>query len=488
MRIQELEHQVGIERATIRFYEKEGLISPRRSENGYRDYSEDDLEELKRIRLLRELGVSLDTIRALQAEKEDFGAVMRRQVQILQGRREQMERARVVCERISADGASYAQLDTVRYQSLLEAPLLPAAQGQGSSTFQEREYRTPHPWRRYFARVLDHGLLAALLWFIIVVVLRWRPAGEVGQQFVGYICWFLLMPIEAACLHWWGATPGKAIMGIRVEAAEGGKLSYSDALIRSWKVFRHGMFLGIPLVNLYCMFRGYKDHDERWNTIWDTDCEVSFRKFSRKNIAFYILVFAAAVGLNVISAVDSMRPGYRSDDLTLRQFVANYNFYNDLLMDNTAPSMNRGGQVEKPAYIQGYGELDYDPYDFFEYSLEGNRSAIDNIRFRHSWYQAGQSLEHTQEKEVLCYWIPDYVRLAAVTAVMSQSGEPYNTLFSYREHLLSDMNQYTPDGFSDEYGDVIVYWHLKVEKVRDYAEDSGYGDIYKVKLYLEIEF
>lgn len=485
VRIQELERIVGIERATIRFYEKEGLIAPVRSENGYRDYSEADAEELQRIRLLRELGVSLDTIRNLQNGSEDFAAVMRRQCQILAGRRDQMEQARIVCERISADGVGYTQLDTLTYQLLLDGPLLTTGQGSGDS-FCEREYRQPHPWRRYFARVMDHALLAAVLWFFIVVVLRIRPAGQIGQQFLGYMCWFGMMPLEAACLHRWGTTPGKRIMGIRVEAAEGGRLSYSDAIVRAWKVFRHGMFLGIPLVNLYCMYRGYQDHNKNWNTMWDEDCEVGFRRFSWKNIAVYILIFAVAMGLNVVSAVDSTRPGYRSDDLTEAQFIANYNFYNDLLMNNTAEPMNRYGQVEKPSYIQGSGAYDYDPYDLFEYSLYGSRNIINHIRFRHSWYQPNQSLDHTEEKEILSYWIPQHVRLAAYTAVMSQSGEPYDTLFSYRDQLLADMKQYTPDGFSGKYGEITIYWHLRTEKAVDYAEE--YADLYKVTLYFEIVF
>ena len=50
MRIQELEGIVGSDRATIRFYEKEGLITPNRSENGYRDYTPENAEELKKIR------------------------------------------------------------------------------------------------------------------------------------------------------------------------------------------------------------------------------------------------------------------------------------------------------------------------------------------------------------------------------------------------------------------------------------------------------
>lgn len=51
-------------RANIRYYETEGFLSPERRENGYRDYSEEDLETLKRIKLLRLLGVSLADIKA----------------------------------------------------------------------------------------------------------------------------------------------------------------------------------------------------------------------------------------------------------------------------------------------------------------------------------------------------------------------------------------------------------------------------------------
>ena len=36
MKIKELEHQTGLDRATIRYYEKEGFLEPSRGENGYR--------------------------------------------------------------------------------------------------------------------------------------------------------------------------------------------------------------------------------------------------------------------------------------------------------------------------------------------------------------------------------------------------------------------------------------------------------------------
>ena len=48
MKINEVEERVGITKRNIRYYEKEGLLSPgRNSENGYRDYADEDVEALK---------------------------------------------------------------------------------------------------------------------------------------------------------------------------------------------------------------------------------------------------------------------------------------------------------------------------------------------------------------------------------------------------------------------------------------------------------
>ena len=50
MTIKEVEQRTGLPRSVVRFYEKEGLIAPRRGgENGYRDYQEEDVALLTRI-------------------------------------------------------------------------------------------------------------------------------------------------------------------------------------------------------------------------------------------------------------------------------------------------------------------------------------------------------------------------------------------------------------------------------------------------------
>ena len=56
MKINEVEALVGITKKNIRFYEEQGLINPRRnSENGYRDYGEEEVAVLRQIKLLRKL-------------------------------------------------------------------------------------------------------------------------------------------------------------------------------------------------------------------------------------------------------------------------------------------------------------------------------------------------------------------------------------------------------------------------------------------------
>ena len=58
LKINEVEALVGITKKNIRFYEEKGLLSPRRnSENGYRDYGQEEVDELQRIKLMRKLEI-----------------------------------------------------------------------------------------------------------------------------------------------------------------------------------------------------------------------------------------------------------------------------------------------------------------------------------------------------------------------------------------------------------------------------------------------
>jgi DNA-binding transcriptional MerR regulator len=63
MRIGELSRQAGVSPRTLRHYESLGLLPAARSSNGYRSYDADDLQAVREIRALVELGFSLEETR-----------------------------------------------------------------------------------------------------------------------------------------------------------------------------------------------------------------------------------------------------------------------------------------------------------------------------------------------------------------------------------------------------------------------------------------
>ena len=97
MNVSQLEAALDLPRASIRFYEKEGLLSPERLANGYRDYSEADLETLRRIKLLRALGLPLEDIKALQAGELRLSDALRTQEERLRREAAEREAARTLC-------------------------------------------------------------------------------------------------------------------------------------------------------------------------------------------------------------------------------------------------------------------------------------------------------------------------------------------------------------------------------------------------------
>ena len=67
MTMHEVCARLGLTKKAVRYYVGEGLIAPRRLENGYADFSEADCETLERIALLRRLDLPLCEIRVLLA-------------------------------------------------------------------------------------------------------------------------------------------------------------------------------------------------------------------------------------------------------------------------------------------------------------------------------------------------------------------------------------------------------------------------------------
>lgn len=65
MKTNELEKILGITKHTLRYYEKEGLVHPNKDDNGYRNYSDVDIQVLQLVIFLRNLDISIDDIKGI---------------------------------------------------------------------------------------------------------------------------------------------------------------------------------------------------------------------------------------------------------------------------------------------------------------------------------------------------------------------------------------------------------------------------------------
>ena len=121
MKINKVEELVGITKKNIRFYEEKGLISPARNEeNRYREYSEEDVEMLRKIKLLRRLAVPIEEIAKLQKGYMTLEDCMRRHRIVLDREEENIRQCKSICLHIEEDGSQLQELDTEKYFQLMQ--------------------------------------------------------------------------------------------------------------------------------------------------------------------------------------------------------------------------------------------------------------------------------------------------------------------------------------------------------------------------------
>jgi DNA-binding transcriptional MerR regulator len=65
MQIGELSKRTAVSVRMLRYYEDEGLLHPRRTSSGYREYGDAEEQTVRRIRLLGAAGLTLETIRQI---------------------------------------------------------------------------------------------------------------------------------------------------------------------------------------------------------------------------------------------------------------------------------------------------------------------------------------------------------------------------------------------------------------------------------------
>jgi hypothetical protein len=146
-----------------------------------------------------------------------------------------------------------------------------AAAGDGSTNL--------HPWRRYFARMMDLYIFMLVFFFVLGVVFPElfeatpgqpaTPGNDYLYSFVGLAAYTVF---EAISLNVFGITFGKLLYGIKIRMKDGDDIALFTALKRAIFVWLRGLGLGFPLVTLATLIVAYRSLREHGQTSWDRDC------------------------------------------------------------------------------------------------------------------------------------------------------------------------------------------------------------------------
>lgn len=115
MTIKEVEALLEIPRASVRFYEKEGLISPARGSNSYREYSEEDVAVLKKIIIFRKLGISVEDIKGLLKGEVSLEEQVSKNIVDLKNKISELEGAINICQLMQTQSVSIDDFDENYY-------------------------------------------------------------------------------------------------------------------------------------------------------------------------------------------------------------------------------------------------------------------------------------------------------------------------------------------------------------------------------------
>lgn len=366
MTIKEIETLSGLPRANIRYYEAEGLITPGRAENGYRDYSQADADTLLRIKLLRALGLTIEQLKTLACGEAALDAVLAERLQAMQQEQHALGRAEQVAEQLRQAKVDYQTLDAEQYLAELE-------NGMPAALQQDVQPKKHMLWQRFFARYLDvtlyHAFWVTLLPLLGYNLFRNRNGGAMLVQVLSLLTMFFLEPL---LLHIFAATPGKWLFGLRVTDGDGGKLTYEAALNRTAFVFWYGIRLDLPVLRLVRLYKCAEDEQAGKALPWEADSEQTVcDRHGWRFAAAALLAIAVMAGavLGVLLPIGTVHRG----DLTVAQFAENYNAIQRQLGSEGIELDASGCWKAESVFETSGGTTTYmfrDRYPQFEYETE----------------------------------------------------------------------------------------------------------------------
>ncbi len=133
---------------------------------------------------------------------------------------------------------------------------------------------TPHPWARYWAKMIDMGAFLVIA-VIVMLMLGWN--GESLDAWAWGL-WATVFPLlEALLIARFGGTPGKALFGITITGAQTPRLAVKASILRSYGALLLGSALLVPVAALAANGWAWWRYRKTGLTAWDRSAEAVVR-------------------------------------------------------------------------------------------------------------------------------------------------------------------------------------------------------------------
>jgi len=185
MRINQVEELVGIPKKNIRFYESQGLLNPDRDpSNSYREYSLKDVEQLKKIKLLRKLDVPCEEIRKVMTGELSFQECLQDQERKLGKHSHDLALMQGICLQLAEKETS---IDTLDASGWLDRMRTLEKGGANFMDAREKDVKQRRIGSIVWASVF------ILLMLVIMVFILW--ANTEDRMPIGLLIFLILIPV-----------------------------------------------------------------------------------------------------------------------------------------------------------------------------------------------------------------------------------------------------------------------------------------------------
>lgn len=172
----------------------------------------------------------------------------------------------------------------------------------------------PRPWVRFWARLLDITLYSAILTYFLPTFANfnffWQSHVAIEWQALAHqlAAWGLInlafyIAIESILLSTIGTTLGKWMLRVSVKNNQGKKLSFVDALKRTFLVYFRGFAFFIPFISFITLIYAYAALSSSGSTSWDKECHITV---THQRIGFFRLLLTLILFIILINAKNTL--------------------------------------------------------------------------------------------------------------------------------------------------------------------------------------